>query len=88
MEKVTAFKADGVAGFFDTERKARQAEFALLLQRLFGRVSTAAHTDKNRFISDVSGGIYVGAMSAFLEAADYLREHKTLLDGHALEEGK
>lgn len=90
MKKTVAYIAEGSSQLHGTARSAREAEFDKLyvaIHAAMGSVKTeSGYVGLAQSIAEnLRGTIYPTAADAFLEAADYLREHRAVLTGAALD---
>jgi len=82
MKPVTAYSSDfHDQKLFPTARSAREAEFDFLMWKISHYVSGGHGLPETMtaLAHDLRSGIYPSAIDAFLRAADYLREHRSVL---------
>lgn len=85
MKEVKAYMADcNRTDLFKTEQDARRYEFKNIISKIYGSMGAFSENElAKQFLSFISGnlinGIYPAASDAFLEAAEYLKEHRKML---------
>ncbi len=85
MKRTVAFTANSNPRVLHwTARSAREAEFDALIAKIDGGLPGDIKVPAG-FALALRGGIYVGAMQAFLDAAKYLEQHYAVLTGKDLD---
>jgi hypothetical protein len=84
MKEVTAYKCAYTGRIFEAEIAARRCEFEALILAIGGHMPAMGSVNPKDIMvwlsSNLQSGIYPSAADRFIEAADYLREHRDAMD--------